>query len=120
MKSNNVEEMTASVVDAVKEKKGTEIKVLDLSQVDGASTQNFVICTGRSTSQVGAIADSVQEMMKKNLGESPVNVHGVRNSQWIIIDYGSVMVHVFTPEFRTYYDLEGLWSDAPVKEYADE
>lgn len=100
------------IIEALQDKKGTELKVLDLSKVDGASTSVFIIATGKSTSQVSALADSVRDRVLKNIGEKPVNYDGYRNSQWIVIDYGNVMVHIFLPDIRGFYDLEDLWSDA--------
>lgn len=102
------------IIEALQDKKGTEIKVLDLSKVDGASTSAFVIATGKSTSQVSALADSVRERVQKEMGEKPVNYDGYRNSQWIIIDYGNVMVHIFLPDTRQFYRLEELWNDADM------
>lgn len=105
-------ELITEIVNALQDKKGTDIRILNLSDVDGASTSFFVIATGKSTSQVSALADSVRERIQKELGDKPVNFDGYRNSQWIIIDYGNVMVHIFLPEIRKFYNLEDLWCDA--------
>lgn len=69
--------------------------------------------------QVAAIADNVREFLQKEAGVKPYNYDGYRNSQWIVIDYGDVFVHVFLPETREYYNLEELWSDAPTTEIPD-
>lgn len=111
----NIDKLTSCIIDAIQDKKGTDIKVLDLSEIEGASAQTFVIGTGRTPTQVSAIADSIEERVKSDLHDRPENIHGTRNSQWIIMDYGSVMVHIFVPDMRSYYDLEGLWSDAPCE-----
>lgn len=113
------DELINGIVDAIQEKKGTGVKILDLSDIDGASTHTFVIATGKTPTQVSAIADSVEEIVKARTKERPLNIHGNRNSQWIIVDYGSVMVHIFVPDMRSYYDLEGLWSDAKCEEIPD-
>ncbi|MDE5848575.1 MAG: ribosome silencing factor [Muribaculaceae bacterium] len=107
-------------VSAIQDKKGREITILDLSKVDGAPTGQFIICTGKSTTQVSAIADSVREEIQKQTGEKPINYDGYRNSQWIVIDYGDTMVHVFLPETRAFYRLEELWNDAETIRIADE
>ncbi|MDE7351314.1 MAG: ribosome silencing factor [Muribaculaceae bacterium] len=107
-------------VSAIQDKKGREITILDLSKVDGAPTGQFIICTGKSTTQVSAIADSVREEIQKQTGEKPINYDGYRNSQWIVIDYGDTMVHVFLPETRAFYRLEELWNDAETTRIADE
>lgn len=100
------------IISAIQDKKGHTIKVMDLSKVDGAPTQQFVICTGNSTTQVSAIADNVREEVQKQAGEKPINYDGYRNSQWIVVDYGDIMLHVFLPDTRSFYRLEQLWSDA--------
>ena len=91
------DKLITSIVEGIQDRKGHSINVLDLSQVEGASAQAFVVCSGRSTAQVEAIADSVMEHVRKDLQDKPTHVHGYRNAQWIILDYGSVMVHIFLP-----------------------
>lgn len=113
-------DIISEIVEALRDKKGSEIKILDLSKVDGASTSTFVIATGRSTSQVSALADSVNERIRKVIGEKPVNIDGYRNSQWIILDYGNVMVHIFLPDVRSFYRLEELWNDGEITVIPDE
>ena len=109
-----------TAISAIQDKKGRDITILDLSQVDGAPTGQFIICSGKSTTQVSAIADSVREEIQKQTGEKPINYDGYRNSQWIVIDYGDTMVHVFLPEIRSFYRLEELWSDAETITIPDE
>ena len=100
------------ITSAIQDRKGFDISVLDLSNVDGAPTGQFIICSGKSTTQGSSIADNVREEVQKQTGEKPVNYDGYRNSQWIVIDYGDTMVHVFLPDTRHFYRLEELWSDA--------
>ena len=111
---------TEIVLEAISERKGFQRTVLDLEQVDGSPTGKFIICCGRSTTQVGSIADNIQEQMRVRSGEKPLRTDGYRNSQWIVLDYGDMMVHVFLPEARQFYDLEGLWSDAPRRDLPEE
>lgn len=99
------------IAEAIQNKKGKKITTIDFSGIDGASTGGFIICEGRSTSQVSAIADEVRDFVFRQTGRKPYNYDGYRNSQWIVIDYGDLMVHVFLPEFREFYNLEDLWSD---------
>lgn len=108
------------ITSAIQDKKGTDITVLDLEKVDGAPTGQFIVCTGKSTTQVSAIADNVREEVRKKTGEKPVNYDGYRNSQWIVIDYGDSMVHVFLPDTRNFYRIEDLWSDAKTTRIPDE
>ena len=108
--------MIKDIIEAIQDRKGRDITILDMSKVDGAPTGNFIICTGKSTTQVSSIADNVREEVQKKTGEKPINYDGYRNSQWIVIDYGDTMVHVFLPETREFYRLEELWNDAETIE----
>lgn len=118
-KNSNEQELSESIITSIQDKKGSKISVLDLSELETAPAFKFIICQGRSTSQVSAIADAIREDAQKNLGVKPYNYDGYRNSQWVVIDYGNVMVHVFLPEFREFYNLEDLWSDAVLTEIPD-
>lgn len=105
-------DITSTIVSAIQEKKGKGITVLDLSGIEWAGVRDFVICEGKSTAQVAAIADSVRQYVHEHAGRKPYNYDGYRNSQWIVIDYGDTMVHIFLPDVRARYNLEELWSDA--------
>ena len=103
-------EMVGVAVKALDSRRGRDIKVL----YTGAQTtlaDYFVICNGTSNTQVRALADAVEEAMTQN-GEEPHHVEGHRGGQWTLLDYSSVVVHVFTEEAREFYNLERLWSDA--------
>lgn len=108
-----------TIIEAIQDKKGKKITVIDLSSLEMASASKFIICQGNSTSQVSAIADNIRESLLDNLNIKPFNYDGYRNSQWIVIDYGDTMVHVFLPEYREFYNLEDLWSDAPQTQIPD-
>lgn len=112
----NTDSLTDSIVEAIQDKKGHKIVVINLESLESASASRFIICQGNSTSQVAAIADSIRESVQEKLDTKPFNYDGYRNSQWIVIDYGNIMVHIFLPETREFYNLEDLWSDAPFKE----
>lgn len=120
MSDNNFEITTNEIIEAIAEKKGEKISILDLTDIEAASTGTMIICQGRSTSQVSAIADSVRDRLADKFHLKPANYEGYRNSQWIIIDYGHTMVHVFLPDLRRFYNLEELWKDAPVTEIPDD
>ncbi|MDE6094809.1 MAG: ribosome silencing factor [Muribaculaceae bacterium] len=116
----NNSDITPQIIDAITDKKGKKIAIVDLSGFESASTDKLIICQGGSTSQVSAIADSVREKVREKTGAKPYNYDGYKNCQWIVIDYGDIMVHVFLPEYREFYSLESLWNDAPVELIQDE
>lgn len=107
------------IIEAITDRKGKKISLMDLRKIETAPSSSFVICQGSSTSQVSSIADSIRERLQKNLDAKPYNYDGYKNSQWIIIDYGDVMVHVFLPEYRDFYNLEELWNDASITNLPD-
>lgn len=107
------------IVDGMQNLKANNIKVLDLTDLDSRCTDFFVICQADSTVQVSSIAHSVVKEMKDNLDEAPVQKEGVNNAEWVLLDYGSVIVHIFQTETRDHYDIEGLWADANIHEIED-
>lgn len=119
----NLMEETKQLVDiiteGIQEKKGSGIVIADLREIEGSIANYFVICQGSSPAQVEAIAESVSDFARKKAGEKPVNVVGLGNDQWVAIDYVDVLVYIFQPETRAFYDLENLWEDAPLTKIAD-
>jgi len=109
----------AAAIAAAREKQATEIVVLDLRKAAGF-TDYFVICTGNNARQIIAIADSVRETLKKDLGERPTLSEGVDKSEWILLDYFNFVVHIFSRECRTFYALERLWGNAERIEFPDQ
>ena len=110
--SDNAEALVATVVAAMDAVKGKEIVTLDLRETGTAVTDYFVICHAASKTQVDAIADKViDEALEKN-GVKPYHVEGRDNTEWILIDFVDVVVHVFLQNMRKYYQLEELWADA--------
>ncbi|WP_315536982.1 ribosome silencing factor [Prevotella koreensis] len=102
------------ITQGIQEKKGQEIVIVDMQGIEGAICNYFVICTGNSPTQVSAIMDSVEDMARDKAGEKPIRVVGEQQAQWIAMDYVDVMVHIFLPETREYYNIERLWEDAKV------
>lgn len=121
LKENKVDtkEVLSVIVDAAQDVKATGITLLDLSQIETAPASEFVVITGRSTSQVSSIADNIRDKVREKTGLKPYNYDGYRNAQWIVIDYGNVMIHVFLPDTREFYNIEDLWSDAEITEIPD-
>jgi len=107
-----------TAVRAAEEKKAQDIKVLDLSGVS-SFTDFFVICTGSSSKQNQAISDEVAFRMKKR-GEMPISVEGYKQAEWVLTDYGDVVIHSLTPKARAYYDLERLWREGKSVEIPPE
>ena len=110
--AGNAEELVATVVEAMDAVKGKEIVTLDLRETGTAVTDYFVICHASSKTQVDAIADKIiDEVFDKN-GVKPYHIEGRDNTEWILIDFVDVVVHVFLQSMRQFYQLEELWADA--------
>jgi ribosome-associated protein len=107
-----------AIVDGILEIKGKYISVLDLTGLHNRVCDYYVICQADSSTQVNAIADSVEETVKKRINERPYHSEGFQNSEWILIDYVTVVVHVFQSHIREFYNLEALWADAEVTKIA--
>jgi ribosome-associated protein len=93
------------------EKKGIDVRILDLRKVHGAPAEYFVIASGNVPSHVSAMSDAVHETVKKATGMGPHKVEGYQNAEWILMDYFDVVVHIFLKEKRQFYRLDELWSD---------
>lgn len=105
-----------AIIHAIKDKKGEHIVSLDLRKIPEAVADFFIICEASSTTQVKAIADFVEEHLKKAVKETPYHSEGFQSAHWILIDYVNVVVHVMQPETRKFYKLEEMWMDAGVEE----
>lgn len=118
---DDTEHILKQVVAAMQDKKAKNIVSLDLRQVADSITQYFVICHAPSTTQVNAIYGNVLELVQKNCGLKPFHREGYENSEWILIDYFDVVVHIFREDIRNFFKLEELWADAlPKKHESDE
>ena len=117
--ADQVREWARTAARAASAKGGEETVIIEVGEVL-AITDAFVITSGRNSRQVKTIAEEVESRLKAGGGISPLRVEGLGDSQWILIDYGDLVVHVFLDETREYYDLERLWSDAPRLAWEDE
>ena len=108
------ETLVKTITKGIQEKKGQDITIIDLKHIDGAIAKYFIICQGNAPTQIEAIAGSISDMVREELSEKPINVAGLGNNQWVAIDYSDVLVHIFMPETREYYNLETLWEDAKL------
>lgn len=114
---NNTEVLLKSIISGIQEKKGNNIVSLNLAKLQSSLCDYFVICDAESTTQVDAIANSIEEKVFENLHQKAWKKNGYENAQWILIDYYDVVVHIFQKEYREYYKLQELWADAPIKHY---
>lgn len=117
--SGNLPRLVETITKGIQDKKGHDIVIADLSTIDGTICKYFVICEGNSPQQVEAIASSVGDFVREVEGEKPVGCVGLENALWVAIDFVDVMVHIFVPETRAYYDLEHLWQDATLTKLPD-
>jgi ribosome-associated protein len=106
-----------TIIHAMQEKKAERIVSLDLKKIPEAVTDFFIICEATNPIQLKAIADFVEEEVKKKCGENPYKHEGRQGEQWILIDYVNVVVHVMLPETRKFYKLEDMWNDAVIVEH---
>lgn len=105
-----------TIIRAIQEKKGENIVALDLRKIPEAVADFFIICEANNQPQIRAIADSVEEQVKKTTNESPYHTEGRQHLQWVLIDYINIVVHIMNPETRKFYKIEEMWSDAPHEE----
>ena len=112
-----MDKLIETIVGAIEDKKGKDIVSLDLSGFDGAICSRFIVCNADSTTQVCAIAASIEEKVLEVLGEKVWRIEGQQNAVWIAMDYVDVVVHIFQTELRGFYRLEELWADAPMTKY---
>jgi ribosome-associated protein len=101
-----------AIVEGMQENKAKDIVVLDLREIHNSVCDFFVICSGESSTQVDGISTSITRHTRKELKEKPWHIEGKTNSEWILLDYVSVVAHVFYKDARPFYDLEDLWADA--------
>ncbi|TKG91147.1 ribosome silencing factor [Puteibacter caeruleilacunae] len=113
-KLNQSEQLIDAIVEGIRRKKGEEIILADLTKIGNTECDYFIICHGNSNTHVDSIAQSVEETTIELADEKVWHTDGYRNSQWILLDYMNIMVHVFQQEYREFYDLESLWADATI------
>ena len=112
-------ELTDLIIDSIQDIKGKNIVRLDLRELDDAPTDFFIICEGESNTQIGSISDNIVKRVKEEAGILPSHTEGKDFSNWVLVDYFDVIIHVFYPETRRFYEIEDLWSDAKTTEYQD-
>lgn len=108
--------LTEAVIRGLQDRKAKDIKLMDLRGISGAVSDFFIVCHGESSTQVEGLARNVEQEVEKETGEIPAHIEGTKNAQWVLIDYISVVVHIFQPEQRSYYGIERLWADAEIRD----
>lgn len=116
---NKTKSLVKRITEGIQEKKGKRIIVADLTEIEDTICKYFIICEGNTPNQLTAITESVYDYVREKTGEKPFGVDGLRNAQWIALDYSDVLVHIFLPEVRKFYNLENLWADAKLTEIPD-
>ena len=102
------------IIEAIQDTKGEDIKLLDLTKIENSAADYFIICSANSNTHVNAIAGNIEKKVRNELKNRPWHVEGTENAMWILVDYISVVVHIFQKHIREFYDLEDLWSDAQI------
>jgi ribosome-associated protein len=118
-KADGTDVLLGSIIKGIFEKRGQNVLKIDLRKLENRITDYFVICHAGSGTQVSAICDSVDDTVRKEIGEKPMHIEGLDNCFWVLLDYGDVIVHVFLEEYRNFYNLESLWADATIKTLED-
>ena len=116
---NNINDLSKLIIEGIQNRKGRNISIVDMTHIEAAPVSRFIIAEGNSNMQFGAIADSVREFVLENGDTKPYNYDGYTNAEWIVVDYGDTLVHIFQPEARIRYNLEDLWSDAVITDIPD-
>ena len=116
---DQTKELVKSIIEGLQEKKGKHIVTVDLRNQVGEICEYMVVCEGNTPTQVAALSDSVCDFARRMAGEKPLSIDGAQGAQWIGMDYGTVLVHIFMPERRAFYNLENLWADSKVTQIPD-
>lgn len=119
IKNTQKQVLIDKIIESIQDTKGEDIKIFDLSNIENAVAETFIICSGNSNTQVSAIAGNVEKKVRNELRERPWHVEGHENAMWVLMDYVSVVVHVFQKHIREYYDIEELWGDAKITAIED-
>ena len=111
-KKSNADELISKIISGVEGVKGIDTSLLDLRDIENTVCSYFIVCSGSSNTHVNAIVNSVQKTVSRELREKPFHTEGLDNSEWVLIDYVNIVVHVFQKHIREYYNIEELWGDA--------
>ncbi|MDG1290825.1 MAG: ribosome silencing factor [Flavobacteriaceae bacterium] len=110
--------LISNIITGIENVKGLDVRLLDLRDIENTVCNYFVVCSGSSNTHVNAIVSAIQKTVSKELKEKPFHTEGSDNSEWVLIDYVNIVVHVFQKHIREYYNIEELWGDAKTTEIA--
>ncbi|MCH3924525.1 MAG: ribosome silencing factor [Bacteroidales bacterium] len=111
-KDKKAAEILSSIaVKAIQDKKGKDVTIIDFDGVDGSLFEYYVICTANSPSHAEALADNIEEEVRKAISIKPKEREGLRNCQWVLLDYFDVIIHIFLADTREFYNIESMWKD---------
>ena len=113
-KQVSADDLIAVIIKGIDDVKGENIQLLDLRDIENTVCDYFIICTGNSNTQVNAISGSIQKIVSKEIKDKPWHIEGQGNSEWVLMDYVNVVVHIFQKHIREFYDIESLWGDAKI------
>ncbi|SRR5690554_1655653 len=118
-KTTSTDQLLTLIIKGIEDTKGMDISILDLRDIENTVCDYFVICTGGSNTQVSALSGSIQKAVSKEAHEKPWHIEGEENGEWVLMDYVSIVVHIFQKHVREYYDIESLWGDAKITQIAN-
>jgi ribosome-associated protein len=113
------EQLVAFFIEKLQEKKAQDIVSIDIREMDNAMTEFLIICTGTTNIHVQSIADFLIKETRKKIRERPFSQEGFDNAFWVLLDYINIVIHIFQPEYRSFYDIEGLWADGKIKKHIE-
>lgn len=112
--SVSADNLISVILKGIDDVKGEDIQLIDLREIENTVCDYFIVCSGNSNTQVNAISGSVQKIVSKELKDKPWHIEGKDNSEWVLMDYVNVVVHIFQKHIRDFYDIESLWGDAKI------
>lgn len=113
------EKLITTIIEGLQNGKAHDIQVIDMRKLEEAAFQYFIVCEGSSSTQVYGIANIMMKHVQETLGQKNLGTVGMNNRLWVAIDYGHILVHIFQPETREFYNLESLWEDARITKIQD-
>jgi len=117
---DELQELKAAIITAIDDKKGENIISIEIGKLENSITDYFIICNAQSNTQVNAISAGIEKDIRNKLKQRPWHIEGRDNAQWIVMDYSSIIVHIFQTPYREFYKLEELWADAPIEKVNQE